>query len=187
VTFNGQSAKGKLLDNGEYKYFIVATDTAGNQVTNSGPLNIENGGQPQIKVVDVQFTPTKLMKGETVEITIRLKNTGKVALRSQGPDPGFAYTTNDTFASISNGEFVDQPGLWRVGVDWDGNAGSGPRRYPFRWGFGKDLAPGEEVTITGSITILQNEREMSFYAGVIQEGIGFPADRLGRTLIEVGL
>jgi hypothetical protein len=187
VTFNGTTAEGKLLDNGDYQFFIVATDTAGNQVTQTGPVSIQNGGQPQIKVLDVQFEPQKLMQGQTIKLTIRVKNTGKVVLRTQGPEPGFTYTTNDTFASINNGQYVDKAGLWRVGVDWDGNSGSGPRRYPFRWGLGKDLQPGEEATITGNITILQNEKQMSFYAGVIQEGIGFPADQLGRTLINVGL
>jgi hypothetical protein len=187
VTFNGTTAEGKLLDNGDYQFFIVATDTAGNQVTQTGPVSIQNGGQPQIKVLDVQFEPQRLMQGQTVKVTIRVKNMGKVVLRTQGPDPGFTYTTNETFASVNNGQYVDKAGLWRVGVDWDGNSGSGPRRYPFRWGLGRDLQPGEEATITGNITILQNEKQMSFYAGVIQEGIGFPADQLGRTLIEVGL
>lgn len=186
VTFDGKTVQGNLLANGKYKYYIVAEDPAGNRVTQTGDLTIANGGEPQLEVEDVQFSPIKLMYGEKINVTIRVKNTGKVTLRTQGPDPGYAYTTNDTFASIANGQYADQPGYWRVGVDWDGNAGSGPRRYPFRWGFGKDLAPGEEATITGSITILQKEREMWFYAGVIQEGIGFPADQLGRTLVEVG-
>lgn len=187
VTFGGKTVQGRLLDNGSYKYYVVAEDPAGNRVTESGDLAIANGGVPELQVTDVQFEPMKLMYGERIDVTIRVKNTGKVTLRTQGPDPGYAYTTNDTFASIADGRYADQPGYWRVGVDWEGNSGSGPRRYPFRWGLGKDLAPGEEATITGSVTILQREREMWFYAGVIQEGIGFPADKLGRTLIQLGL
>jgi hypothetical protein len=70
-------------------------------------------------------------------------------------------------------------------VDWDGNVGGGPQRYPFRWGFGHTLAPGETVTIEGHITILKQERRMLFFVGVLQEGVRIWLDRLAPAGVDV--
>ncbi len=138
------------------------------------------------EIVDVRFTPSSLMLGLPVRVRITVRNAGPVTLRTQGPEPGFTYTTNETFSSVQGGAFAERAGLWRVGVDWDANSGGGPRRYPFRWGFGHDLAPGEETTVEGFIQILEHQSEMSFFAGLIQEGIGFPVDQVGRQRMQVG-
>jgi hypothetical protein len=186
AVINGQDNLGKSLPDGVYTATIQATDSVGNRVQASRPITIEGGGQPDISILSVDFTPTQIMEGDEISVTIKVKNTGKVPLRTQGPDPGYTYTTNDTYASIENNQFTDKAGLWRVGVDWDGNSGGGGAyRYPFRWGFGHTLMPGEEAVTGGKIRILKQERTMWFYAGLLQEGVRIVLDRLGRTPISV--
>ncbi len=46
--------------------------------------------------------------------------------------------------------------------------------------------PGEEAEISGRIRILQPETKMSFYVGLIQDGVGFFQDKTGRTIVKVG-
>jgi len=186
VVINGQTDLGEALPDGVYTATIQATDPAGNRVEASRPITIEGGGQPEIEVLSVDFSPKQIIAGNEISVTIKVKNTGKVPLRTQGPEPGYTYTTNDTYASIEGNKWTDKAGLWRVGVDWDGNSGGGGAyRYPFRWGFGKTLMPGEEAVTGGTIRILKEERNMSFFAGVLQEGVRIVLDRLGRTQIGV--
>ena len=45
--------------------------------------------------------------------------------------------------------------------------------------------PGEEAEVVGRIRVDQPETEMSFYVGLIQDGVGFFQDRYGRTIVEV--
>jgi hypothetical protein len=84
-------------------------------------------------------------------------------------------------------------------MDWDANSGGGPRRYPFRWALSERppeewaipneedwLMPGEEVEIVGRVVVEQRETKMSFYVGLIQDGVGFFQDRTARTIVEVG-
>jgi hypothetical protein len=177
---------GEILPDGTYTITIRAQDHVGNSVEAYRPLRIEGGGSPQIQVLRVEISPRQIMLGQAISVSITVKNVGKVPLRTQGPDPGYTYTTNDSYSSIEGHRWVDRAGLWRVGVDWDGNSGGGgPYRYPFRWGFGKTLMPGETVTTGGTIIVLKQERTMWFYAGVLQEGIRIVLDRLGRTRVDI--
>ena len=72
-------------------------------------------------------------------------------------------------------------------MDWDRRTRAGPLRYPFRWGFGHTLAPGETVTIEGHITLLKKRAPMLFFAGVLQEGVRIVLDRLAPATIAVSL
>lgn len=185
VILGGQSALGEVLPDGTYTVTIRVQDQLGNRVEAERPLKIEGGGTPAIRVVKVEITPRQIIAGQAISVSVTLENIGNVPLRTQGPDRGYTYTTNDSYASIEGNKWTDKAGLWRVGVDWDGNRGGPPYRYPYRWGFGKTLMPGETVTTGGQIVILKEERLMLFYAGVLQEGISIVLDRLGRTPVEV--
>ena len=76
-----------------------------------------------------------------------------------------------------------------------GSPSSSASKYPYRWGFGRDLGPGQEVTVEGLITLehgpLQDRSTGSltnrvyFYAGLIQENIAFFDDKVGGAWIEV--
>jgi hypothetical protein len=161
-------------------------DPAGYRVEASRPITIEGGGDPDLEILSVDISPQQIILGGEISVTIRVKNTGDVPLRTQGPDPGYTYTTKDSYSSIEGGALDARAGLWRVGVDWDGNSGGGPAyRYPYRWGLGKTLMPGEEAVTGGKIRILKEERAMWFYAGVLREGVRIVRDRLGRTRVGV--
>jgi hypothetical protein len=186
VILNGRTSTGDVLPDGTYTVTLRAQDSSGNRVEAQKSLVIEGAGEPQIEVVRVQIGPRQLVVGNSIQVSITVKNVGNVPLRTHGPEPGSTYSTNDTYASVDGGRWADTAGLWRVGVDWDGNSGGGGAyRYPFRWGFGRTLMPGEEVTTGGSIVILKEEEKMWFYAGVLQEGVRIVRDRLGRTPVEV--
>lgn len=186
IALNGQDLLGDTLPDGNYTATLRLEDRAGNRVEAQRALQVEGGGEPAIDVLKVEVSPQQIMLGNSIEVSMTVKNVGNVPLRSQGPDRGYTYTTNDSYSSIEGGKWVDRAGLWRVGVDWDGNSGGAAYRYPFRWGFGKTLMPGETVTTGGKITILKQERKMWFFAGVLQEGIRIVRDRLGITAVEVG-
>ncbi len=185
VVITGQNLLGETLPDGTYTVTVSARDKTGNLIEAQRPLKIEGGGKPQIEIVKVEITPQQIILGNSIAVSITVKNTGDVPLRTQGPDKGYTYTTNDSYSSVEGNKWVDKAGLWRVGVDWDGNSGGGPYRYPFRWGFGHTLMPGETVVTGGKITILKQESTMWFYAGVLQEGVRIVLDRLGRTAVKV--
>ncbi|MEA2574910.1 MAG: hypothetical protein QOH93_2208 [Chloroflexia bacterium] len=186
VVVGGEDLLGDRLPDGNYTVILRVRDELGNVVLAQRPLKVEGSGEPAIAVLSVDISPEQLMLGDTLNVTITVKNVSNVPLRTQGPDPGYTYTTRDSYASIEGGKWDNKAGLWRVGVDWDGNAGGAPYRYPFRWGFGKTLMPGEIAVTGGKIQVLKEERTMWFYAGVIQEGVRIALDKLGRTAVHVG-
>lgn len=198
--WDGKRPNGALLDNGVYTYTISAEDRFGNLVEQTGQITLEQVGQPVATITYANIAPEQLMLGETLTVTMRVKNTGTVPIRTYGPPSGYTYTTDDVFSSIEDGQYTSEAGgFWRVGMDWDANSGGGPKRYPFRWAIsprppeqwhipGEEdwLMPGEEAEIIGRVVVLQRETQMGFYVGLIQDGVGFFQDRSGRTIVEVG-
>jgi len=154
VDFNGLDQEGKPLPDGVYTYTVQAADKSGNITRRASTLEVKGGGRPEAVITYAKIGPTEITTGNVVTVTVRVKNTGKVPIRTQGPDSGFLYSTRDVYSSIEGSKYDEQAGYWRIGVDFDANSGSGgPVRYPFRWGFGHDLHPGEEVEITGLIRV----------------------------------
>jgi hypothetical protein len=198
--WNGKTVDNALLPDGAYTYTVRAQDRFGNLAEQNGQIIIDGSGQPEVKILDSRIAPEAVMKGETITVTLRVKNTGTVPIRTYGPPSGYEYSTDDVFSSISSGKYVVKPGgFWRVGMDWDANSGGAAKRYPYRWAITPRppdqwripneedlLMPGEEATVIGRIRILQPETKMSFYVGLIQDGVGFFQDRTGRTIVKVG-
>lgn len=198
--WNGKRPNGALLPAGVYTYTVRAEDAFGNIVRRQGPLALEDVGQPEARIVAAYIAPERVMLGEVITVTVRIRNTGSVPIRTYGPASGFEYTTDEVFSSVEDGRYASQPGgFWRVGVDWDANSGGGAKRYPFRWALSEKppeqwatpgvedfLMPGEEIEVVGRVRIQQRETKMGFYVGLIQDGVGFFQDRTARTIIEVG-
>lgn len=198
--WNGKRPNGALLDAGVYTYTVRAEDALGNVVQRQGEIELEDVGQPEARIVYANIAPQRVMLGETITVTVRVRNTGTVPIRTYGPPSGYEYSTDEVFSSVESGRYTAQAGgFWRVGMDWDANSGGGPRRYPFRWALSEKppeqwsvpgvedfLMPGEEVEIVGRVRVLQRETRMGFYVGLIQDGVGFFQDRSGRTIIDVG-
>ncbi len=198
--WNGKRPNGSLLPAGVYTYTVRAEDLLGNVVQRQGQITLENVGQPEARIVAAYIAPQRVMLGEVITVTVRVRNTGDVPIRTYGPASGFQYSTDEVFSSVEEGRYAAQAGgFWRVGVDWDANSGGGAKRYPFRWALSERppeqwatpgvedfLMPGEEVEIVGRIQVLQRETRMGFYVGLIQDGVGFFQDRTARTIVDVG-
>jgi hypothetical protein len=198
--WNGKRPTGALLPAGVYTYTVQAEDLLGNVVQRQGQLALVEVGQPEARIISAYIAPQQVMLGEVVTVTLRVRNTGTVPIRTYGPPSGYAYTTDEVYSSVEGGRYTAQAGgFWRVGMDWDANSGGGPRRYPFRWALSEKppeewtvpgvedfLLPGEEVEIVGRVRVLQRETRMGFYVGLIQDGVGFFQDRTARTIVEVG-
>ncbi|MBI5303369.1 MAG: hypothetical protein HY868_14635 [Chloroflexi bacterium] len=131
-----------------------------------------------IQVTSVTFSPTTIEAGQTLSVSITVRNNGTVELPTQGPDPGFLYEEGDSFYSRG---FPDTMGSLRVGVDFDGRIGVD---HPYRWGFGSPLQPGETRTITGAIR-LRTVRVANYWAGLVQERVAWIQDRQGTQAITV--
>ncbi|PDW00799.1 hypothetical protein [Candidatus Viridilinea mediisalina] len=198
--WNGKRPNGSLLPAGVYTYTVRAEDLYGNVVQRQGNIGLEDVGHPEARIVSARIAPQRVMLGSVITVTVRVRNTGEVPIRTYGPASGYEFSTNEVFSSVEDGRFAAQAGgFWRVGVDWDANSGGGALRYPFRWALSERppedwtvpgvedfLMPGEEVEIVGRVQILRRETRMGFYVGLIQDGVGFFQDRTARTIIEVG-
>ncbi|HYU19028.1 MAG TPA: hypothetical protein VEQ11_10055 [Chloroflexota bacterium] len=184
------------LPNATYQFSVRAADLAGNVAVARVPIELIGGGRPDARILRVAFRPRRLMVGDELRVEATVKNVGPVPLRTQGPPPGHLYSSLESFSSIAGQRFVDRVGVWRLGVDWAGSPSATGSKYPYRWGLGRDLEPGDEATVEGRVRIDHGPnliREVGppanrifFYAGLIHEGIAFQDDKVGGTWIEVG-
>lgn len=180
---------------GVYTVVVEADDAVGNHAEASGPLTIVDGGVPQVEIVnaDAQWSSPIVKLGDTLTFTCTVQNIGTVPVRTKGPEPGTEYTMDQNFNSLG---LPEEPGLFRVGLDYEGN--SAGRTYPFRWQLGKDdqltmidgqkyLMPGQTVTVVGKLKV--NEKMVKdapyFWIGLIQENVWIVQDRVAYTSIKV--
>ncbi len=182
ITFDGLDVKQAPLPDGVYTYTVQASDKAGNVSRAASIVTVKGGGRPDATISSVEFSPQEVIKGGIITATIKVKNTGKVTIRTHGPDSGYTYDSRDTYRNIENGEYDYKAGFWRVGVGTGSNASSD---YPYRWGFGHDLQPGEEVTIVGQIRVNENDTKQTFFAGLLQEQVKNVRNNINPTTIKI--
>ncbi|MCL6648316.1 MAG: N-acetylmuramoyl-L-alanine amidase [Chloroflexi bacterium] len=128
--------------------------------------------RPQAQLTAVRFF-SEAAAQDCVRFEVEVWNNSAQPLETQGPDPGYAYDETQTSASIGHpGQF----NRWRIGIDFLDNTTG--RRYPFRWGLGGTLAPGERRLISGQIELTTPKRSL-WWAGLIQEGVAFRVDMFG--------
>ena len=185
TTWDGQIGN-QLVPSGNYHFIVEAKDLAGNVSLADKPLKLDATSMPDAHILSVDFEPNAVLYGGLVKVTIRVKNTGNTVLKTEGPDPGYTYNSQEGFSTIDNGAYRDKKGYWRVGVDWAGAPGAAGSKYPYRWGFGHDLQPGEEVTVVGYIRINEKYPQIWLYAGLVQEQIRYWDDQVGQTVIDIG-
>jgi hypothetical protein len=183
-TYNGSP-----LPDGPYKIHIQAFDASGNVSEEIRDVIVKGSGKPELLITSVDFSPVAVPVGGNINVTIRVKNTGDTPISTLGPAPGTPYRTDQTFnywteADGATPKYFERPGKWRVAVSY--NLAGSP--YPIRWGLFADenrqLMPGEETTVTGTITVLPRTRELRFWASVEQGGVGFPGGEVGlKTII----
>jgi hypothetical protein len=184
---------------GDYMIVAEAVDANGNLVKQEAPLTIKNGGTPRAAIIGSagDFNPRVVPLGETVYFTVTVKNVGTVPIRTKGPEPGFVYTTSQNYSVV---EQFEEPGIWRLGVDSEGN--SIGRQYPYRWQLGMNneltrveregktiyyLMPGQVVTISGGIKIADKPPKVDpfYWFGLVQEQVRIVEDHVEPTRITV--
>jgi hypothetical protein len=183
---------------GNYTVVVEAADKAGNQTVEELPLTIEDGGLPLAEIQTVEFFPEVVPLGGTLNVTVTVENVGAVAIRTKGPPSGTTYTSRDNFNTMG---FYEEPGIFRVGVDFEGNSEGRP--YTYRWELGTDddleeriingerylyLLPGKRVTVVGHITIIDEPPLVSpyYWAGLVHEQVRIINDRQNPTQITIG-
>jgi hypothetical protein len=184
LTWDG-IANGQPLPNGEYILGIRARDRAGNVVERGLPLAIEDSGIPEASILVAHIGPLRITRGAEVCLEAIVRNTGQTILRTEGPDPGYVYNSMDTYASIDNHRFPERAGYWRVGLNWSGSTDTTGATYPYRWGFGRDLAPGEEVTVHGCVKVFNEQDKLVYSAGLIQENVAVRSSGAGLVRVQI--
>ncbi len=180
---------------GAYTLVVEAEDAVGNRDRVTGPLSIVNGGVPQVEIVNaaVQWSAPIVKMGDTLAFTCTVKNIGTVPVRTKGPEPGTTYSMDENFNTEDQPE---EPGIFRVGMDYEGN--SLGRTYPFRWQLGHDdeltvidgekyLMPGQTTTVTGALQVNEKMVRVApyFWMGLIHENVWIVQDRVEYTQITV--
>lgn len=186
-------------------YVLVATteDRIGQRDTVTASLSITQSGRPVAEIVTqpdgravvwqasgplVVRSPneTNLITmgiSDTLYFTMAVKNVGLVPIRTGGPfDPTDCYDMREN--RYSKG-YIQEPGAFRVGVDYETNPGSD---HPWRWAVGTlddldivmhngtplyYLAPGKQVLVRGCIrmTLVPPRNPFNVYASLIQEDV----------------
>jgi hypothetical protein len=193
---------------GTYTVIAIAEDLVGQQVEERSTLTIEHGGVPRADIINAVveyssdqvllggFTSLTIPLGATLYFTATVENYGDTPIRTTGPEPGTTYTSLQNFSTL---EWYQSDGAWRFGLDFEENPG---QTYPFRWSLGLHdelepvvkgddvfyyLMPGQRVTITGAIQILDEppRNPLYFWAGLIHEGVEIVQNRVDPVLITV--
>jgi hypothetical protein len=185
LTWDGLGNDGQPVAAGSYLLGIRAEDAAGNVVERSQPLVVEDSGVPDASIVTARIGPAQVVRGGQVCLDAVVRNTGQTTLRTQGPDPGYVYNSFDSYSSIEDHKYVEHAGLWRVGLNWSGTTDTTNATYPYRWGFGKDLPPGEEVAIHGCVNVFNEQSQIVYFAALVQENVALRSTGAGRVRIEV--
>jgi len=173
------------LPAGLYEFGIRAEDAAGNVTEARRPVTIVDPGIPDAAIVSARIWPRQIIRGGQVCADLTVKNSGATVLRTQGPDPGYVYNSFDIFSAIAGRQFVDKAGFWRVGLAWSGSPDPAGATYPYRWGFGHDLQPGEAVTVRGCVQVDDQQTKMNFFAGLVQEKVAIRDRGVGLTPVVI--
>ena len=196
---------------GTYDVIAEAVDAIGNRTRVTKKLTIAEGGIPRatIKNSGVEWAPRavptlKLEQGPllvplggTLTFTVTIQNIGPVPVRTKGPEPGTIYTTSENF---NTKQAYEEPGVWRIGVDYQGN--SAGRSYPFRWQLGTSkelqrvvidgkeyfyLMPGQRVTVSGAVRITDKPPRINtyFWVGLVQEDVRIVEDHVEPRMVTI--
>lgn len=185
---------------GVYTLVVDAEDLVGNKATVTDTVTITGGGVPRVQIVNgaAQWSSTVVPLGGMLTFTCTVKNVGTVPIRTKGPESGSVYSTTINFNTL--GEY-EEPGIFRIGLDFEGN--SAGRTYPYRWQLGTDaeltqmdtvigiqsyLMPGQTVTVVGHLIIDEAppKDKPYYWIGLIQEQVQMVQDRVEATPISIG-
>lgn len=177
---------------GTYTVLAEAEDEEGQRVRHEGEVSIQFGGVPLAEIVGqpvgdtVNFSSETVLEGDLLSFELTVENYGDSPIRTTGPEPGFIYEQDETYATSS---YQVESGAWRVGIHCD----TCTIDFPWRWALGSRddltpietggrthyyLMPGERAIVTGSIrltNIIEGRNPQEFWAGLIHEDVGVAA------------
>ncbi len=188
--------------NGDYTVVAEATDALGNTVVATNTLTIAEGGVPRAEIIGAtaRIAPTSVPLGSSLTFTATVGNIGTTPVRTKGPWSGTEYDSISNFNGLGA---YEEPGVFRIGMDFEGN--STGRFYPYRWGLGNPsqltvkmvngkelyyLMPGQRVQITGSVRMTDksqfNPIAPYFWVGLYHEQVRIVNDRIAPTKVTIG-
>jgi hypothetical protein len=187
---------------GTYTIRAEAQDKVGNRTVVTRTLTIVEGGVPRADIVNasVDFSPKIVPLSGTLSFTLTVENFGSVPIRTSGPPPDTLYRSDQNFNALA---WYEEPGVWRVGIDYETNSSGRP--YPFRFAVGgeaelttriingkeyKFLLPGQRAVVSGQIQIVDAppRNPIYFWAGLIHEEVSIDAfnDHVDPQQISIG-
>jgi hypothetical protein len=184
LTWDG-TANGVPVPNGTYAFGVRARDDAGNVVERSAQLVVEDAGVPDASIVSARISPRQITRGSQVCLDAVVRNTGQTVLRTEGPDPGYVYNSLESYSSIAEHAFAEHAGYWRVGLSWSGSTDISGATYPYRWGFGHDLQPGQEVDVHGCVQVFNEQDKLVFFASLVQENVAIRSAGAGLVRVDI--
>lgn len=194
---------------GDYVLVAEAVDRIGQRDVLTQPLTIKDSGRPVAEIVTqpngqgIEWqglgatTEVTYKLGDTIHFTMTVRNVGSSPIRTGGPfDPNDCYKLDEN--RYTKG-FPEEPGVWRVGVDFETNTGED---HPWRWAVGTlddldivehngsklyYLAPGKQVVVRGCVTFTRIPVRNPFrmWGSLIQEQveISFVNNRVSPILV----
>jgi Flp pilus assembly protein CpaB len=118
----------------------------------------------ELVIVSAVFKERILPSGGLLEFTATVKNVSDHTIKS-GKDapPEYAYTQGIAYDALG---FFPEKGTYRIGLNV---AGAYPNQFPYRWGLGRDLEPGESIEVVGSVRLTEPTPDTRYWLGIIQE------------------
>ncbi|HOA24688.1 MAG: hypothetical protein WBH90_10260 [Aggregatilineales bacterium] len=174
---------------GTYTVLVEAKDAEGQMVRHKSEVTIRFGGVPLAEIVGqpvgdtVRFSSETVLQGDVLTFELTVENYGDSPIRTTGPEPGFIYEQDETYATSG---YQVESGAWRVGIHCD----TCTVDFPWRWALGSQenltpiesggqthyyLMPGERAVVTGGIrltNIVEARNPQEFWAGLIHEDVG---------------
>jgi Flp pilus assembly protein CpaB len=115
-------------------------------------------------ITHAEFTERVISSGNVLEFKATVKNVSDHTIKSvKDARPGFEYTQGVAYDALG---FFPKEDTYRIGLSF---AGAYPNPFPYRWGFGGNLEPGQSVEITGSVRLTEATAATKYWLGIIQE------------------
>jgi Flp pilus assembly protein CpaB/SH3-like domain-containing protein len=137
-----------------------------------GPLPIGNAlagiNQPlfpsELEITDVEFTQRVVNAGQVLEFKATIKNVSDHTIHgAKTAPPEFTYPEGTAYDTLG---FAPEVDTYRIGLNL---SNAYPTQFPYRWGIGRDLEPGETTTVVGSVQLTDPTPATTYWFGVIHE------------------
>ena len=123
---------------------------------------------------NASISPPMVAVGSLLQVTVTVKNVGTQIMANGSPDPGYVYNEGEIAGYGPYNTF-------RLALDYEGHGGD---PYPYRWGLGGNLGPGESRTITCRVKINAESGPKRYWLGLIREQVGMIVDHAQTTYVQ---